>query len=61
LGGDDDPQGVHHQEEEAAMTISRAQIPAQVSKPPMKKKMAAGKPKDLSKAAKKMLKEIKRG
>jgi hypothetical protein len=43
------------------MTITRAQIPQQVSKPPMKKKMAQGKPKDLSKMAKKMLKEIKRG
>ena len=43
------------------MTITRANIPAQVSKPPMKKKMAQGKPKNLSKMAKKMLKEIKRG
>jgi hypothetical protein len=45
------------------MTITRAQIPQQVSKPPMKKKkkMAQGKPKDLSKMAKKMLKEIKGG
>jgi bacteriocin-like protein len=43
------------------MTITRAQIPQQVAKPPMKKKMAAGKPKDLSKLSKKMLKEIKGG
>jgi len=43
------------------MTITRAQIPQQVSKPPMKKKMAAGKPKSISAQAKKMLKEIKRG
>ena len=43
------------------MTITRAQIPQQVSKPPMKKKMAQGKPKDTSKLAKKMLKEIKGG
>ena len=42
------------------MTITRAQIPQQVSKPPMKKKMAQGKPKTMAKA-KKMLKEIKRG
>jgi hypothetical protein len=43
------------------MTISRANIPAQISRPPMKKKMAQGKPKSVSKEAKKMLKEIKRG
>ena len=43
------------------MTISRANIPAQISRPPMKKKMAQGKPKSVSAQAKKMLKEIKRG
>jgi len=43
------------------MTITRANIPAQISRPPMKKKMAQGKPKNVGKMAKKMLKEIKRG
>ena len=43
------------------MTITRAAIAQQISKPPMKKKMAQGKPKSVSAQAKKMLKEIKRG
>ncbi|NBS69006.1 hypothetical protein EBT31_08835 [bacterium] len=43
------------------MTISRANIPAQVSRPPMKKKMAQGKPKNVGKMAefRKMVEEGK--
>lgn len=43
------------------MTISRANIAAQISKPPMKKKMAQGKPKSSGTKVKKMLREIRRG
>ncbi len=45
------------------MTITRASIPMQISRPPMKKKMAQGKPKGSTTGgkAKKMLKEIKGG